>query len=259
MTKFDDINASTATPATSALSIDAHPSSIEALGIALTADDGPESMTYAAGRHALRELTMAASEMDAANVAARQKHGVGTFVVHGRTSTKALPPEEARALAAAMQTRFDRAAKHFDANLGAVSQTVDALGKRIDSTLATTQRDAMAASIASDLRALARSQKQPLAYVLGAIAEDDIDTVRAVLNAPPRLSGLNKDDVALIREKAAQRFASADFGKLAAAKNLHAHLTRASESFVKQYMKMRPSAPDDAATKARDKLREAAQ
>jgi hypothetical protein len=259
MPKLESITAATATEVKSDISPTLHPDAILPFGQTLAIDESPKSVAaFQSARSALKALYEGLADIEEASRQTRLKYGSGQ-IISGASIQAALPDDRVAQLAADMGDRFARVARTFDQHLGVVSDTIDSLSQSIERTLMPRSRDAMAATNASDIRRYIKDlpDNKRLDFIHKTIEDGDIEVAQAVLSTSGWVSGLNRDEAAIVRDLAAKTYAPKEHAQLEAAKKLANHLKASSQIFVERYKKLLPAVRESAHTAAIKKLKEA--
>lgn len=158
-----------------------------------------------------------------------------------------LEPSRVAALASAMDVAFRRLAPKFEQNIRTMEEQRAKIQKRIDDVFVEDhQTRQFAGEIRSHFASIPNGAKR-LSEAMNAIGSgsdaDALATAKALLRpAPAYLSGFTSEQLALLRAKAARRFAPKDFDQLERAGKIIDHVRQRSESFVSHFKKLRPKA-----------------
>lgn len=255
--KLKNINEKTAAAPHVAAGLSGHPDALATLGPTLVDDaGGPGEVAYSAGRVALQSMYTSLAAMDDATKANLAPHQ------RGARQVMEVPPEKRPALAAAMGTRFENAARTVDRSIAAMRESVAALEKAVDSALVNPRRNevgtaAAAVQIRDYVRALPSAAARTT-FLQEAIKDGQHEVASAVLQTTPWVSGLTPKELALVREMAEAKFAPRATAQREAARKVLDTVMSASAKFVADYHKSLPRIVPDKGTEATRKLSGAA-
>ena len=259
------------TPIRVDVGIDLHPGMFEPHGPTLNKSGTPGQDIYAAGRKAHKAMYESLAQMkDVARVLRATAQPISADshmvpqnknqVVGGADGSMTQPLPRANEYAAAAEQAFKRGAAVADAAI----KTVDLNGARLGEMLLQTlvlkdEGHPKVLAIAQEVRAHIKSlpADKRAGFVKGAVDAGDLPTVCAAMNAQPFLSGLKDNDLAVLRNLAAAKFAPLVYAQMGAAQAVKAKLVATRASFEKAYLQSLPvrSAKADAADAALAKLR----
>lgn len=132
----------------------------------------------------------------------------------------------------AAQTAFDRAAARYDASVRRMKGDLAALEKQLSEALGGDQPTGpLATEIRAHFKSLPNEVKR-MDALMRAAGEKDTATLRAVLNAPPFLSGLTAKDQETMREVARQRVDPQTHGQIQAVAGLIDRVMQAGSALV---------------------------
>lgn len=198
--------------------------------------------------NAMRDMTAAENET-------RLKYG-GTLVVDGKSIQRAIPEAQQAALAADLGARFESTAKRFDRHLGVVNETIDSLTTTIERVLSPKKDTPATAQAASDIRAYVKNlpEEKRMSFLHEA-AKSDHEVIAAVLSTTPWVSGLNREQAALVKEMASEGFAPKEHAARAAAQKIAGHLLSSAQNWTAAYRKLVPVLKPSAHAAAIQKLK----
>jgi hypothetical protein len=168
-----------------------------------------------------------------------------------------LPPDRAENLAIKMQIRFDKVASVVQTNIGSLRQRRDELSKKLDASLApakTPDAHAFGAEVRAHVKHLPGKSVDKMTFVLNAIRGGDKETAAAIIGSRPFLSGLDETQVSTLRAAAALAFAPGLSAGVREADRLIAHVAQGSETFVREFAKLKPKVVHYKRSNARDAL-----
>jgi hypothetical protein len=175
------------------------------------------------------------------------------------------PGGEAEPVRRGLRRQLDRGAKTID-EANATIDDVDAmLAKRVDAALANSRRnetaqaktDAQIRNFVRSLPALGKmDSKGRLEWILTAIDDGDHEAVAAVLGAPCFVSGLDRQQHAMVREHAARKFAPTEVTQREALAKVRQRLSEASQHYLSTYIDIIPPRADRKADESLKRLRE---
>lgn len=255
--KLDAIRAATTTEVVASIPADWHPDSTLLWAEPLMAHEGATAALQS-GRAALKTLYESMRVMQDAERATREKFG-GTLEVSGKVIQRSVPEDKQAALAADLGARFESTAKSFDRHLGVVNDTIESLTNTIERALSPKKDSPATAQAASDIRAYVKNlpDDKRMSFIHGAINEGDLEVAQSLLSTTPWVSGLNREQAAMIKEMAAEKFAPREHLARGAANKLADHLRSSSQNFVQAYRKLQPVLKPSAHAAAIAKLKEA--
>ena len=234
----------------------------EMTGDAAKGTVGPKAIQ--AGREALGAIYRTLSAIDTAeralNAAAepgkRRQHSDGRSEFLGdlrMNSTGQLQRFSSRdeEFRAAVQQAFERVALTVDRRDKELRDYLTALDTKIEAAI-TDPRAKMpdALALAGETRAHVKSLKQSerRSFVSEAIAQGDLATVSAVLNAPPFLSGLDDKALGELRIAAAQRFAPLETAQRAQVATIAERVRHAGQTMSGKHLEVMRRRKTPAAT-----------
>lgn len=241
------------TPVRSDVPLNMHPDALLGFNATLEQPNTLGVSVVSAGREALRLCydlfgRMNDAERDlqaAAEPAVRRQHPAdrggrteitgNVRMVNGKP-TRIVNTED---FVAAAEQAFARTSPAVDRRMTELQGYRDALAKRVETALdAPARRTPEGLALASEVRSHIKALKRPdqrAKFVMDAVEAGDLPTVSAVLHAPPFLSGLDAGMHAVIRTRAAARFAPVDSAQLDATDVTIEHVAAASSAIVKRY------------------------
>jgi hypothetical protein len=172
-----------------------------------TAEPTVGRQALAAGREGLTALYSCYGQIEEAEQAMRRAS-------NGR------PAEDGRdELAAAAKKAYDRAFLTVERRVAELTKLRDGLGAKVATAIDDPNRKTIEGlSVATSIREHAKSlpDAKRFQFARAAVAAGDLRTVSALLAAPAYLSGLTDEQLAVVRDQAAQRFAAQDHAQHAA-------------------------------------------
>lgn len=232
-----------------------HPDMLLPLAGALEVAGTPGLGAYASGRAALDEMSRSYTAIEGAQkalVAAATKPGRRTQTPGGRSRVAGDVRMDAggvlrmytgreHELAEAAQRAFDRAAAIVDRSVVSMKAQEKLLGQRVADALRDPRGSAPdGIAVAQEVRAHMRNLKdrERLDFLTRAVDAGDLRTVAAALAAPPYLSGLTAEHLAVARELAARRFAPTEHAQSLAVATAIERVKTAAGTFVGRYAKV---------------------
>jgi hypothetical protein len=263
-TKLEEIDAATDTPVLGNIPPSLHPRHIGGIlaretkqgerkvtvADILVSDDSP-AMTdaYKASRLAARELYNGLALLEHAELTVRQEHATGK-VVNGKNIVPEISEEAKVTLKAAMEIRCAKTAAAFDNQLNVVKDATTTLNAAIATKLKYNDQSATTASAASDIRGYIKSlpQGERAAFCFKAADENDLEIISAVLTTTPFVSGLTRQEIAMVRDHASKILAPREYMQRHALSKISEGLTVAGDSYMRRFQEILPrSRPSSAA------------
>jgi hypothetical protein len=207
------------------------------------AEDAATLPAWQAARSAQQALYTGLRDIRLAEQKTRTAVGPGGNVVDGANIRRAIPESEKAALANAMSQKYESLARSFDKNLGQVNAVIERLDTDIERALTNPKRNEVAtATCASDIRRMvaAMPDGKRVAWVHDSIVSGDHEVVSAILGTSPFVSGLDRAQMATLRDMARERFGGNAWKQHANAVKLRDHLTQSAGIFSKEYLRLLP-------------------
>lgn len=244
--KLTAIDEATNTPLDTALSPALHSSTLAPHGESLIGSPTGESI-YRSGRTALRAVHTLLSDGERA-LSETRRAVAATMPPQQRGSVPQIPAAQANELHSALMTRFASSFRTFQGGVAAVEDGIAKLNADIDRAVADPHaHKPSSAAAASDVRSVLRGMPaaERFAAVTNAIAEQDVEMVRAVVFASPFASGFSRQQHAQIRDLFERAVAPDAYSQRAAGHQVLAKLTAAQELAVKHFDKLLPKRADE--------------
>ncbi|API58924.1 hypothetical protein BSL82_06020 [Tardibacter chloracetimidivorans] len=241
------------TPIRPDVPISLHPDSLLGIGETLDAEGTLGTSVLAAAREALRSgydlfgrMNEAERDLQAmADPARRRQHAAERG---GRTdysdnvrmkNGKPTRVVDAEDFITAAEQAFARVSPAIDRRMKELNGYRDVLATRVATALDHPARKTPEGlALAAEVRAHVKAMKKPeqrMQFVVQAVEAGDIPTVAAVLHAQPFLSGLDAPAHAVVRSRAAAKFAPVDNAQLGATEAAINHVAASSSALVKRY------------------------
>jgi hypothetical protein len=145
------------------------------------------------------------------------------------------------AFVTAAEQAFTRIAPQVDRRVRELEGIQETLSKRVASAIDDpTRKTPEGLALASEVRSYVKnlSDKTRTTFVVGAIEANDKATVAAVLHAQPFLSGLDGNAYAMLRARAATKFAPVDSAQLEATAAAIEHVNHAGSLLLGRFVKV---------------------
>ncbi|EPR18286.1 hypothetical protein M527_13205 [Sphingobium indicum IP26] len=240
------------TPIRADVPLSLHPDSLLGIGQALDAEGTLGTSVLAAAREALRsgydlfgrmndaELHLQAiadparRRQQAAERGGRTEFSDNVRMRNGRP-TRVVDADE---FINAAEKAFDRVAPTIDRRVTELNGYRDTLASRVAAALdhparKTPEGLALAAEVRAHIKALKKPDERTR-FVAQAVDAGDVPTVAAVLHAQPFLSGLEPAAHAMLRARAAAKFAPVDNAQLEATEAAISHVCSSTSALVKR-------------------------
>lgn len=233
--------------------LDHHPDSLLGVARALNEPGSLGANALAAAREAMRigyeamgRLNDAERDMNAmGEPAIRRQHPVAgsarteysdnVRMIRGRPTRV----QDATEFIDAAEKAFARTAPAIDRRMRELRGYRDTLATRVSAALDNPARKtAEGLALASEVRAHMKGMKRPedrSAHAMRAIEAEDKTTVAAILHAPAYLSGLTDEAHALVRARAAAKFAPLDSAQLDATEAAIRQVMNAGSALTRRY------------------------
>jgi hypothetical protein len=256
--QMQNINEQTASPVDTLNSISSHPDSLIPFGQILTQPGAPSS-TYAAGRSVLKILSESLTAIRLADDACRTPHIGGRQELSGpnRAPRWSLNPDLQDNFVRDLDQSFGRCAKSLDTNRAAIVASAENLSKEVDSLLADPAKDRASRALESEsVRHAIRNlpAEKRLSAVSDLIRDHAFTECASILNSPPISSGLNRQQMGILKPLAEQVFAPDKAAQRDAAFGVLRAVDAAAADFVGRFKGYTPKPNPRAADAATARL-----
>lgn len=239
-----------AVPIRADIPLDHHPDSLLGVAKALNEPGSLGINALAAAREAMRlgyeamgRLNDAERDMNAVgDPAVRRQHPGGRTeytdnvrMIRGRPTRV----QDATEFIDAAEKAFVRTAPAIDRRMAELRGYRETLAKRVAAALdhparKTAEGLALASEVRAHMKGMKRAEER-LSHAMRAVEAEDKTTVAAILHAPAYLSGLTDEAHALVRARAAAKFATLDSAQLDATDAAIRQVMNAGNAMVRRY------------------------
>jgi hypothetical protein len=254
---LDNMLAATSVELSTEAGMSFHPASLGVHGKTMASEGGTAARIFSSARSALGAAYTERTNMARA-VQAMTTMGPKRLDEKGRVTNIGIPPEHRAPLQAAMDTAFNRAANRIAVHQQTIFDGLASLKKQIDQSLVPKSHDARAATAASDIRSYIRGLKpeERISFIARACTDQDHEVAAAVLHTTPFISGLNREQAALVRDHAEKCFAPQVRAQYDAANACLLAVDSAGTELIRTYKSLMPApARPDQSSAALERLK----
>lgn len=221
-----------------------HPQSLEPLRAALTTRNGPQAEGYKAAVSAFETVHQSMGDMARAVDAVSAPNAANRILGPKGTTHFVVPEDQKESLRVAIAASFDRGARKLaDANL-TIDKAEAQIQNSINNRLSNPKRNEVSESaVASEIRSLVKGLATPadrMSWVAKQAKDGDLQAVAAVLSAHPAVSGLDREQMRIIRDLAEQDMAPAEVAEREGLRALRVRLADASNHYLGRMTTMLP-------------------
>jgi hypothetical protein len=185
-----------------------------------------------------------------------------TVVGPKNTVVYVIPEARKDAVREAMSISFGRGSTHLANAEKAIADSEAALQSTMDSRTVNTRRNetavaTIAAQIRDHLKNTLKGPSDRIEFVSKAIEEGDMEIVTAVLNASPFISGLDRQQMSMIRDQAERKFSPAEYKDREGLRAMSGKLGAAGTHYLQRLNELlpRPNLREAEGARAVQKLR----